>query len=398
MRIRYYCHWSELSGFGRAARDYVAALARAGAQVDVVSWSGNRASPEPRYQHPDVFSLEDYDRLAPPDVAVFHASTPWLIRGLPPRLIDDLDRVPRVAMTTWETLVAPDWVTVGLADSFDRVIVPSTYARTGLQAGAANVELDVRVVPHIFDPAFWAPSERTSSNDAEVRFYTSGVWSERKNPLGVVRAYLHAFTLGEDVKLTLAVADPDVASLRALLACSGIPANQQPRIELLPGAGMTMGMGEQQLLDLHRDHDCYVTATRGEAWGLGMFEAACMRRLVIAPSHGGQTDFLDGNVHALYPTGSTPCFGHERRGAVQVQADGRAVQQSTIAIPPGVDARQCWGEPNLDELARAMRAFYGRCRFNGKHSLRLTPETDRDRLIKHFSYATVGPQLLETLR
>lgn len=396
MRIRYYCHWSELSGFGRAARDYVAALAAAGAQVDVVSWSGNRASPEPRYQHPDVFSLEDYDRLAPPDVAVFHASAPWLIRGLPPRLIDDLDRVPRVAMTTWETLVAPDWVTVGLADSFDRVIVPSTYACAGLHAGAANVELDVRVVPHTFDPAFWVPQE--VPHGPEVRFYTSGVWSERKNPLGVVRAYLHAFTAADDVKLTLAVADPDVASLRALLACSGIPPERQPRIEVLPGAGMTMGMGEQQLLDLHRNHDCYVSATRGEAWGLGMFEAACMRRLVIAPDQGGQVDFLDDTCHELYPTASTPCFGHERRGAVQVQADGRAVQQSSIAIPPGVDARQCWGEPSLDHLATRMRDLYNMFRHDLPVGSRLVPEGDRENLISTFGYATVGPYLMENLR
>lgn len=394
MRIRYYCHWSELSGFGRAARDYVAALTRAGAEVDVVSWSGALESPEPRYQHPHVVSLEHVDRLAPPDVAVFHASAPWLIRGLPPRLVDDLDHAPRVAMTTWETLVAPDWVAAGLADAFDRVIVPSSYAAAALQAGDVDLD-DVRVVPHTFDPAFWEPQD--VPHGSEVRFYTSGVWSERKNPLGVVRAYLHAFTADDDVKLTLAVADPDVASLRALLACSGIPPERQPRIELLPGAGMTMGMGEQQLLDLHRSHDCYVSATRGEAWGLGMFEAACMRRCVIAPDMGGQVDFLDDAYHILYQTTSTPCFGHERRGAVQVGADGRARQQSTIAIPPGVDARQAWGEPNLDELATRMRGLYGAFNYHLPAG-RAMPERDRENLIARFGYATIGPHLMENLR
>ena len=338
MRIRYYCHYGHLTGYGRAARDYLAALHRVdGLELEIAALGGDAgcASPEPRYSHLDDLARQWQEPWATtPDLEIYHA---------PPRVLaalagaaDTPRRAKRVALTTWETMPLPDEFVVALR-AYDDVIVPSEFCadlvNLALHDGVSN-NLP-HIIPHCFDESFWsAPAADTSfarqARGDTFRFYTIGAWGERKNSLGILRAYLHAFSKADDVQLMMLIDGADFDEIRSLIARSGIPAGELPEL-FVPDRTLD----ERELVELHGSADCFVSATRGEGWGLGLFEAAVMGRHVIAPLWGGQSDFLDDYAWArAIPFQMTPCFGAEQR--VRVDDDGgRKVQVSKVSLPPG---------------------------------------------------------------
>lgn len=393
MRIRFFCHYGQLTGYGRAARDYLAALNRvrreyAGDDLEIVAYEdllqnvaklGYRhaaCSPEPRYEHLDPL-VTPVDQLAPADVEIHHAN---------PRLLAQIAKgetgaalglgqaiAParhRIALTTWETSVFPEEYAAAVnthrkrdgIHGFDRLIVPSRFCATVIDE--ANPEPPggppISVLPHCFDPDFWkmtpAWRERDLRPDLPVRFYTIGAWNERKNQAGILKAYLSAFTAEDKVVLLLACGGVDQNEIRSLLARCGILAGQTPEIQFINASGT---MSEDELKEIHGAGDCFVSATRGEGWGLGLFEAAIMGRTIISPDYGGQDDFLQEYPWALYVDYNlTPCFGSETRGDILKAPDGRMMQSSKVSIPPGVNCRQMWAEPDLSGMAAQLRAFY----------------------------------------
>lgn len=389
MLLRYFCHYDSLTGFGRAARDYLAALAatRPDVELEIVSFGtgGNAGrSPEPRYQHLDelvIAGVADWraelaaNSSGEPDVAVVHASPralaqiPWPIDRVTTRV---------VAMTTWETSALPTAYAAALRTRYDAVMVPSDFCfGTLYSAGVGNAV----VVPHTFDPGFW-PADFHASRE-RTRFYTIGAWGERKNAGGVLRAYLHAFTKADNVTLVMILQGADFDALRSLIARSGLAPDQLPEI-IVPDRTV---LAEHELVDLHASGHCFVSATRGEGWGLGMFEAAIMGRPVIAPVWGGQAEFLRYASWSQVPCQPTPCFGGE------LGADGPFRQAAmAVSMPPGVDCRQLWAEPNLGVMAEAMRE-----RAAGGMPTAARTRIDRAELDIRFGYKKVGPQLADLL-
>lgn len=487
MRIRYFCHYSQLTGYGRAARDYLAALVRqtsglrfnADDDLEIVAYEdlhqkgdGIRrvsCSPEPRYEHLDPL-VTPASELVEADVEIHHA---------PPRLLAQIAKAEtgpalelgpiaparrRIALTTWETDTFPaEYAAAFRARTapglgFDRVIVPSEFCADVLADVFDDVEGvlatgGTSVVPHCYDPEFWSPAPKWRARDADptahgaaglpLRFYTIGAGGERKNGLAVLKAYLAAFTADDQVSLMMVVGGADGNDVRSVMARSGIAAERLPPVNVINHA-----IDEVTLRELHGDGDCFVSATRGEGWGLGLFEAAIMGRWIISPIWGGHADFLCRDPHAgpilsaaelhavtyphLDPTAAglasaklakagdypwlfsvhytmTPCYGSEVRGEITKDANGRMVQSAKVSIPPGVTCKQLWAEPDLDEMIACMRELYehrlgqmtDRESVLGDSSLVRTPDNldlVAAGFAERFGYAAVGELLYNTLK
>jgi glycosyltransferase involved in cell wall biosynthesis len=297
--------------------------------------------------------------------------------------------IKRVALTTWETSPMPTAIEEVL-ETFDSVIVPSEFCES------LAIAVKTHVVPQCFDETWWEMSRKSRydmmSNARPFRFYTIGAWGERKNTLGLLRAYLSAFTSSDRVSMTMLVENVDLDEIRSLIARSGLPAGELPELHI-PGT-REGGLSEDDLLELHAQSDCFVSATRGEGWGLGLFEAAIMGNHVITPMCGGHDDFLENYAwaHAV-PYQFTPCFGGESRMRVE-DHEGQKVQISKVALPPGVDCRQSWADPDLEALAHTMKSLYK------EHAPRAPSDMREERLAleRRFGYRVVGPQLATTLR
>lgn len=325
--------------------------------------------------------------MAAPDVAIYH-TTPNHLTSLTAEVelrSGDADEPVQIALTTWETMSLPQAYADKISSTYSAAIVPSTFCREALVAHPGLAAMGVHVVPHCFDQQAW-PMPAPRPDNTPYRFYSIGQAGARKNMLGVLAAYLHAFTADDPVSLLLVIGGLDRAEVNSLVARSGLPRASLPAFAVIEGGSLP----ESDIFDLHAGGDCYVSAARGEGWGLGMFEAALMGRKVVAPMLGGQKDFLQYAIWYRVALMVAPCFGEEVRGQV-VEREGRLIQTSTVSIPPGVDAKQTWYEPVLYDVARGMKHL-----MSPSHPDMQAAQ--REMLERHFSYRAVGPQLLNTLK
>lgn len=284
-----------------------------------------------------------------------------------------------------------------LFELYDRVIVPSEFCANVIGVGyhprfdedgslEGLAKAGLHVVPHCFDPDFWKPPLVGAVEPARTAFYAIGAWGDRKNQLGVLKAYLGEFDVRDPVSLTMWIPNADFAELSQVIASSGIPQDRLPALAIPDGPELS----EEQLLAMHASHDCFVSATRGEGWGLGMFEAAIMGKAVIAPLWGGQSDFLsEYSAHEFVPHQLTPCFGSLH---MRLKNGQPAI---VIDKPPGVMCKQKWADPSLEHVASLMRDVHND---RMAHELNRGSADDRADLEAKFSYETIGPLLLNALQ
>jgi glycosyltransferase involved in cell wall biosynthesis len=378
MLIHYFSHAGAETGPGRAARDWIRALRLVGAEVI-----------EHRLDEARVTNVKD-------GVAVYHGSPAQLTA------IELSGTARHVAVTTWETSELPVQFVRGLSH-YDRVITPSSFCSNVIKQGLRNYFLSrpgihhflsrpgVHVVPHCFDPTEWPATARAEQRPTSC-YYTIGGWGERKNVIGVLRAYLHEFSKVDKTRLVILSDGADFDVIRSVIARSGLPPDELPGL-LVPDGPLS----REEIVRLHQDSDCFVSTTRGEGWGLGMFEAMIMQRPVVAPCEGGQVDFLepfesgaDRRQWYSTPAQLTPVFAGE--GETQETAQGTAAK---LRLPNGACARQLWFEPDLGETARQMRAVYDRFHEHRDYSCF---EANRKILEDCYSAPVVGSLFLSALK
>ena len=391
MKLRWVGPFACPTGFGRASHDYLSALVRAGADLDIVPI--HDAEPddlEPRYRHLLDYVLRDGFQ---PTHQVVHT----IPRYAHEFVTSDLDPGPgvvKLALTTWETDRLPYEIGKLLDENFDLTIVPCAFNREAFaDAGCAFVA----DVPHCYDPAWWAQPTAAPPDDRFV-FTTVGVWCDRKHLLGLLKAYFSVFTAEDNVLLRIACPRVDTNALQSFVSRAGI--RHPPAVEFV-----TKRMTEDELREFHGTGHCYVTASRGEAWGLGAFEAMILGKPVIAPSFGGSPEFLQRyEGYSPVPYHLTPAVADEMQLSDPVEIAGlRFVPVSTVA-PTGIAADQYWAEPDLYTLAQAMHRYathrvgepaarwpgapeYGPGRYRYATSLALA----------RYTYETVGAELRDLI-
>ena len=341
MKIHYRGPFGQHTGYAQAGHDYLLALHLAGHEIDI--------EPLFEWDHLD----RRYDLLRP---LVERCEEPgWadvLICHAPPfgcaRLADDELAPPpgvhRVAMTTWETSALPGNIGADLSRHFDCVMVPCEQNQRALVHGESELSKPCHVLPHCYDTSFWRQKER--ANGGTYAFYYVGAWNYRKNPRGVVMAFLSAFTKDDDVVLVLKTggAQNIAAEIEGIKRSLNRPSYAP--IELITGR-----LDDTQLLELHRSGDCFVSAHRGEGWGLGIFEAAVVGNPFIATGFGGPCDFNNPNFDSLLDFQQSPAMVPEE--VVPTRVPG--VSAVRRVDPTGIGGDQWWAEPNIWALRQLMQ-------------------------------------------
>lgn len=158
--------------------------------------------------------------------------------------------------------------------------------------------------------------------------YDGNSVSERKNPMGSVRAYCKAFSpdecsVGLVIKATHA-RENDLAELRRML-------NGYPNIFVL-----TESYSKVEFNSLIQAMDVYVSLHRAEGFGLVMAEAMLLGTAVVATNWSANTEFMDASA------------------ACMVRADVVALPQDHPPYHKG----DHWAEPDEAEAAVYMRKLY----------------------------------------
>jgi glycosyltransferase involved in cell wall biosynthesis len=316
IRLAYYGGVFDASGYGEAARATIRALHEVGIRLAVTDTGAH----PPQVQDPLVASLLGSD----PD-ADFH-----LFHGIPPFWAHMAYRLRNViAMTVWETDTMPFAWRNPLTHAVD-VWLPS---RCNIEVFARGLSRQPFCLPHPLSArgtggAGMLDLARRGIEVDDFVFYACFEWQDRKNPEGLIEAFLRAFP-GNGSEVLLIKSNPGAAeaaqqTLREMRGRLGA----QGRVVLC-----CESWSDAEIEALHARGDCYVSLHKGEGWGYPLFEAAARGKPVIATACSGPLDYLQPEHHWL------------------VRANPAPVRQRYFYYNPSMK----WSEPNLAHAVEGLR-------------------------------------------
>jgi glycosyltransferase involved in cell wall biosynthesis len=240
-----------------------------------------------------------------------------------------------IGYTAWETSRLPDsWVP--LINLMDEVWVPSKWNRDVFKQSGVNIP--IIVIPHMIpmpDLANAKAPDISVSPDTYI-FYSIFQWLERKNPVGLLKAYLTEFGPHEKVALAIKsyridsstkeqqVIKDDISRLKKSLQLT-----EYPQVlffgNLLP---------DEYMKGFHNRCNCYVTAHRGEGFGIPIAGAMSYGKPVIATGYSGVMEFMNKDNSFPISYMETPVNN---------------------MIFPNYHGHMNWAEPNIPEMKQRMR-------------------------------------------
>lgn len=238
--------------------------------------------------------------------------------------------VKRIAVWYWELEELPaEWADqLGWADE--------VWAPTRFIADCFRKYVSAPVVsmlPGVELPAFTPrPRSHFGLPDDRLTFLFSFDMAsvmERKNPLGLIRAFRRAFRPDDKARLAVKVSrgemDPD--SLARLRAAAGDGVTVIDEV-----------MTREDALALLDCADCYASLHRSEGLGLGMAESMLLGKPVIATGYSGNLDVMTPEVAHLVEYRRVP------------------IVEDLSPYPRGCH----WAEPSAEHAADLMRRVYDR--------------------------------------
>jgi glycosyltransferase involved in cell wall biosynthesis len=292
----------DASGYAEAARNHIAALDHVGVSVNVkpVSFEGYRS---------DLGRIGDLvqsliNRNAEGNIRILHVTPPNYPKTIDPNKYN-------IGYCAWETDRLPDqWLP--LIGVLDEVWVPCEHNKqVFINSG---IKIPIHVMPHPFDTEAEVEevSETVVANISpeDYVFYSVFQWTERKNPIDLLKAYLTEFKREE----------PVVFVLKTYLLNPGNPQESKgirqaikdiktklylpsyPKILLISTL-----LSRPQIRALNSEGDCYVSLHRCEGFGIPFAEAMLASNPVIATQYGGPADFM--TTQPAVPYILTPVYG-----------------------------------------------------------------------------------------
>lgn len=320
------------SGLGQAVRLSAAMIEKTGLKIGAFDFGLDNPAPE------GFSSKVKTDKLQKSRINIVHLngeSVQLAFSYLP----DVFDGSYNIGYFYWEldTPAACHHLSIEL---LDEIWVSSEYCRETYakvtDKPVINVGMCVESVAVSKNDARNYARKKLRCSDDEFVFlaaFDSFSFVQRKNPIGVIRAFRAAFSENERVRLVLKTQNrsrvQDPQQTRIWEAVDDEIAKDE-RVALLDET-----LTYKDLRRLKSGVDCYISLHRSEGWGFGMIEAMAMGIPVIATAYSGNMDFctpetcwlVDYDLVCLYP-------------------------DDYIFVVPG----QKWAEPKLDSAAAQMRA------------------------------------------
>jgi glycosyltransferase involved in cell wall biosynthesis len=152
--------------------------------------------------------------------------------------------------------------------------------------------------------------------------------AERKNPMGLVKAFRQAFEDREDALLVIKTINAEHAPEKAALLK-----------ELAKGCNVRFIDGHisrHEMTALIASFDSFVSLHRSEGFGIGMAQAMYLGKPVIATGYSGNMDFMNHNNSYLV-----------RYRLAELEQDNGPYEKGNV-----------WADPDLDHAAELMRLVF----------------------------------------
>lgn len=264
------------------------------------------------------------------------------------------------------------WETDKLPPAFARGCELMDELWTGSEFNAeairkAGVTKPIHIIPEAIKTDDVTPDPFIIQNTDDFKFYSIFEWTNRKNPQALLEAYWREFEDVKGVSLTLKVYMDNFTpqkkdDLRAKFADLKVALGLK---SYAPVYIYTHLMSRSEVHRFHKTFDCYVSAHRGEGWGIPQMEAMLMGKPIISTRCGGIHEYIGGSSH-LISCKMVPVTGVDRN--------------NQWYLPD-----QNWAEVDMDELRKAMRWQFEHREESGKMGA-LAKQT----VIDKFSLPVVG--------
>lgn len=276
----------------------------------------------------------------------------------------------KIGHCEFEATEAPE-VWVKYCNMMDELWVPTEWDRKKFVKAGVNVP--IYVIHQGIDPAYFHPNYAPMQTDAKetFKFLVNAAWFPRKNLKNLITAFQSEFKRGEDVCLIVKTIN--------LGLNDGIPNEVKKIMEDPDSANVYIKedlIEDYKLPSLYTMADCFVLPTRGEAWGLPIFEALACGVPVITTGYGAPNEILRDKK-------GDPLPGVHLTGYREVEATDRYVYMD----------HKRWAEPNMMEFAKEMRSVFLH-RLEEKKKALATSKIIRDK----FSWQNVTLPIVERLK
>ena len=330
--VRYCAPVFDGSGYAKAARGNIMALHKLGVPISVNPMSFESIKPNLNKEGKIIKSLVNKEIKY--KVNIMHCTPEFYEKLKNPGIIN-------LGMTIWETTkLHPDWAGY-INNNTDGVIVGCPWNVEIFKA--SGVTVPIYVAEHGIEKNIHKnikPMNITNLNDSAYKFYFIGQFTERKNPIDLIKAYLHAFDKGENVALIMKTYRSDYSETEKEAVRVTIkrlkfimPMENYPPIYLI----LHM-LSENEIRSLHALGDCYISLDRGEGWGLSSFEAGAHGNPLIVTGFSGTTTYAKPDNSYLVDYTLTPVSG--------------------MTWCPWYRGDQLWASPDVEHAANRMRYVY----------------------------------------
>lgn len=327
----------DVSGTAEVNRNIYLALFDLGIKVKLVDlpyWSHIKAELSPEVREKIDIGLHRNDVRN--DIAL-HLCPPDPFRGVP-----DVGAKLQFSYTVFETDKCPIlWRDVFNGPTFHEIWVSCDFHKEAYIAQGVNKD-KIKVINFGMDTDKFNPNATPLEfkDKKKFNFGTSLDWSERKNPRGMVTAFLQEFDKDEDVAFII----KSYTGYGDDAAAEGIK-NEIRRIRAMLRSKANIlfvkdYLHSDLLPNFHTAIDTWVNLSRGEGWDLGTLQSmACGVPVVGA----------DNTSHQVY-------LNKENGYPVSCQKVAITNQEFLAKNPQFMG--HSWYEPNLKDARRLMRQAY----------------------------------------
>ena len=221
-----------------------------------------------------------------------------------PYLIEDNKR--NIIYTMWETTKLPQhWPE--LLNQMDLVIVPSIFCEKIFKQSGVIAPIEIIPIPTNVDKFnnIILNNEFVELLKDKLIFYYIFQWSERKNPTAILNAYYSHFGSEDDVMLVIKshITGNDTDKLEIENKVKNIRndikrnTNDYPKVIIIADE-----LDANQIGQIHNTCDILVAPTRGEGYGLPIFDAMLAGNHVITTNFSSHVDFTDTYNLCKYQT------------------------------------------------------------------------------------------------
>lgn len=368
-KVKYTGSWGDYSGMGEANRNAIAALVEAGVEVQTekTSYVKDKTDYGKTFRLCEKLVNNDIDYL----FKIIHITPDVLIPTLEPLKY-------HIAHFFWETdRISSRWV--WNLNLMNEVWTGSETTKEVLMM--SGVKAPIYIFPQAIDNTIKPEKikEFKIVHHQGFLFYSIFEWIERKNPKALLKAYWQEFENEENVSLFLKTYRRNFTSQKTFTSTEKneikkdigewkkeVDQKHFPRVFLCSDL-----LAKHSILKIHRTGDCFVSAHRGEGWGIPQAEAMTFANPVISTGYNGIHDWVNNDLMFLLKYKMIPVFN----------------MQSNY-----YENDQKWADISISELMEKMRFV-----FDNQKKAREIGRKGRTFANNVFSYKSVGESMRNRL-